>query len=105
MKKKATFPAWVRKRNTLLAKDYQNILRQKRAFAENSPQMMELERKISAVQSALEALPDEISRELIRQNMFKRVPMNRLDLPMSITTMKRIRTKFVYELAKRMNEV
>lgn len=60
--------------------------------------------KIRAIQSALESLPDDCARQFIRQNIFRGIPMHWCNLPMSIPTRKRIRSRFIRALARMMEE-
>lgn len=61
--------------------------------------------KIQAVERALQQMADQTEREFVRQNIFARVQMQRIDLPMSMRTMKRVRAKFIRFLAEEMGEV
>lgn len=62
------------------------------------------ERKVQAINAAYDLLPDDTARKLIRQNLFDGVPMHHLPLPISIRTMKRIRSEFVRRVAENMGE-
>lgn len=56
--------------------------------------------QIKAIQDALETLPDDPARKLIRQNLFQRIPMHWVNIPMAIVTMKRTRSRFIRQLAR-----
>ncbi|HIX12760.1 MAG TPA: hypothetical protein H9985_03950 [Candidatus Anaerofilum faecale] len=62
------------------------------------------EQKIRAVEQAWARMDDDTAREFIRQNVFEGVPMQYIDLPMSISTMKRMRSKFVCMVAEELGE-
>ena len=62
------------------------------------------EQKIRAVEQAWAGMDDDTAREFIRQNVFEGVPMQYIDLPMSISTMKRMRSKFVCMVAEELGE-
>ena len=64
-----------------------------------------VDRKIMAIQDALETLPDNAAMQLIRQNLFRKIPMHWVNLPMSIITMKRIRSRFIRQLAKNLGMI
>lgn len=60
----------------------------------------QLDRLIHALQEGLEELRDDSERQLIRKNLFQRIPMHWINLPMSIVTMKRIRKRYLRSVAK-----
>lgn len=61
-----------------------------------------LNRLIEALQGGLEDMRDDTERKLIRQNLFQRIPMHWVNLPMSIITMKRIRKRYLRNVARRL---
>lgn len=61
-----------------------------------------LNKLIEALQGGLEDMRDDTERKLIRQNLFQRIPMHWLNLPMSIITMKRIRKRYLRNVARRL---
>ena len=61
-----------------------------------------LDRLIEALQGGLEDMRDNAERQLIRQNLFQRIPMHWVNLPMSIITMKRIRKRYLRNVARRL---
>lgn len=63
------------------------------------------EQKIRAVEQAWARMADDTAREFIRQNVFEGVPMQYIDLPVSIPTMKRMRSKFVCMVAEELGEI
>lgn len=62
--------------------------------------------KAAAVRRALEGLNDDSERELMRRNLFDKVSLQRIPMPLSLSTMKRIRARFLRLLAQElgMNE-
>lgn len=64
----------------------------------------EIDRKIGAIQRALEFLPGEVERAFIRKNLFERVPMIYIDAPISERTGKRIRAAYIQRLAMELDE-
>lgn len=64
-----------------------------------------VDRMIKAIQSALETLPDETARQVIRKNLFQHIPMHWINLPAPIITMKRIRSAFIRQLARNLGKV
>lgn len=63
------------------------------------------DRKIRAIERAWCRMADEPAREFIKKNLFEGVRMQYIDLPMSIPTMKRIRSAFIRCLAEELGEV
>ena len=61
-----------------------------------------LNKLIEALQGGLEDMRDDTERKLIRQNLFQRIPMRWVNLPMSIITMKRIRKRYLRNVARRL---
>ena len=62
------------------------------------------ETRIKAVQDALEML-EPFEQELIRLNLFKRIPMEVCNVPMSIRRMKMIRKRFIIMIAENLHEI
>ena len=60
--------------------------------------------KIRAVEQAWCRMVDETAREFIKKNIFEGVRMQYIDLPMSVPTMKRIRSKFIRFVAEELGE-
>lgn len=65
----------------------------------------ELDRKIKALQDAMETMPDESAREFIRKNLYGRIPIKYIVLPISERTMKRIRRTYLVQLAINLFEI
>lgn len=65
----------------------------------------QVDRTIRAIQDALESLPDETAMQVIRKNLFQKIPMHWINLPVSIPTMKRIRATFIQRLARNLGRV
>lgn len=61
--------------------------------------------KIRAVEQAWCRMVDDTARRFIKKNVFEGVPMHRIDLPISICTMKRLRNRFIFYLAQELGEV
>jgi hypothetical protein len=61
-----------------------------------------LDMQITAIQKALDELYDDCERQLIRKNLFQRIPMHWINLPMPIITMKRVRRRFLRNAARKM---
>lgn len=61
--------------------------------------------KIRAVEQAWCRMIDETEREFIKQNLFEKIPMQCIDLPMSIRSMKYAREKYINFLAEEMGEI
>lgn len=61
--------------------------------------------KIRAVEQAWCRMIDETEREFIKQNLFERIPMQCIDLPMSIRSMKYAREKYINFLAEETGEI
>lgn len=90
-------PKWIYQRNRHLAQNYHECMKRSKTDPESA-------RKVEAIHSALDELPDDNSRDFVRQNLFDHVKMQRIDLPMSDSTMKRIRSRFICLLAAKMGE-
>ena len=56
--------------------------------------------KAAAVRRALEGLNDDSERELVRRNLIEKVSLQRIPMPLSLSTMKRIRARFLRLLAQ-----
>ena len=56
----------------------------------------------TAIKKCMDELPDDVSREMIKRNLFFQIPMNQINLPISESSMKRIRKKFLLRLAEEM---
>ena len=80
--------------NTTAQKAERIILRQ----AEN-------ERKIKAVEQAWAAFSEPYQREFIRLNLFENIRMDDINLPVSLRSMKRLRKKFLIQVAENLNEI
>lgn len=61
--------------------------------------------KIRAVEQAWCRMVDETAREFIKNNIFEGTRMQYIDLPMSIRTMKRTRSRFIRYVAEELGEV
>ena len=58
-----------------------------------------VEEKIRAVEDALDALPDDEAKYLIRKNIFEGVPIKSVDVHMSESTCKRVREAYILRVA------
>lgn len=63
------------------------------------------DKKIKAIERAQERMSDNTARKFIERNIFEGVQMQYIDLPMSIPTMKRIRSKFICFVAEELGEI
>ena len=63
------------------------------------------ERKIQAIEKAWNEMSDDTERELIERNLFQKIPMNWINLPMSERSMKRVRRRFLRCLAEELGEL
>ena len=61
--------------------------------------------KILAVKQAWCRMADETAREFVKKNIFEGIQMQYIDLPMSISTMKRTRSQFIRYVAEELGEV
>ena len=61
--------------------------------------------KIQCVEQALNRLEDDTEREFVRLNIFERIRMHHINLPMSIRTMKRTRGRYINLLAQELGEI
>lgn len=61
--------------------------------------------KIRAVEQALRRMEDQTARDFVKFNLFEGLQMQYIDLPMSIPTMKRLRSKFIRFVAEELGEV
>ena len=60
--------------------------------------------KIRAVEQAWCRMADETAREFVKKNIFEGAQMQYIDLPMSIRTMKRTRSRFIRFVAEELGE-
>ena len=65
----------------------------------------ENERKIKAVEQARAAFSEPYQREFIRLNLFENIRMDDINLPVSLRSMKRLRKKFLIQVAENLNEI
>jgi len=65
----------------------------------------ENERKIKAVEQAWDEFTEPYQREFIRLNLFENVRMDDINLPVSLRSMKRLRKKFLIQVAENLNEI
>ena len=66
--------------------------------------LAEVDRKIQAMQKAMDALPDEECRVLVRKNLYDHLPMQYIPVNMSERTMKRVRAQYIRLVAEYMGE-
>ena len=64
-----------------------------------------LNEQIKAVEQAWNIARDDTEKEFIRLNLFDSIPMNHIELPMSLRTMKRCRQRFLVNLAVNLFEI
>ena len=65
----------------------------------------ENERKIKAVEQAWAAFSEPYQREFIRLNLFENIRMDNINLPISLRSMKRLRHKFLINVAENLHEI
>ncbi len=63
------------------------------------------DQKIRAIEKALYRMGDKCAQDVIRKNLFEGVRMAHIDLPVSIPTMKRYRSKYILYLAQELWEI
>lgn len=62
-------------------------------------------RKIVAVEQAWSLMTEDGGREFIKKNLFEHIPMQHINLALSIIAMKRVRKKFMIALAMNLHEI
>lgn len=60
---------------------------------------------IRAVEQAWARMGDDVAREFVRRNLFEGERMQYIDLPMSISTMKRLRRRFLLYVSEELRGV
>ena len=65
----------------------------------------ENERKIKAVEQAWDEFTEPYQREFIKLNLFENIRMDDINLPVSLRSMKRLRKKFLIQVAENLNEI
>ena len=70
-----------------------------------SPPHLRTEWKIRCIERALEQVTDTTEMEFVRKNVFEHMRMHHIDLPLSVRTMKRVRRRYIYTLAKELGEI
>ena len=65
----------------------------------------ENERKIKAVEQAWDEFAEPYQREFIKLNLFENIRMDDINLPVSLRSMKRLRKKFLIQVAENLNEI
>ena len=96
-----------------IAKNYYQLLEKKKAAGYNdftnlagvSLKDWWNDFKIKAIEQSWAAMVDETEREFIKKNLFEGIPMQCINLPMSMSAMKRARRKFLTLLAKKIGEM
>ena len=63
------------------------------------------DQKIRAIEKAFFRMKDKCAQDVIRKNLFEGVKMTYIDLPVSIPTMKRYRSKYILYLAQELGEI
>ena len=63
------------------------------------------DQKIRAIEKAFYRMRDKCAQDVIRKNLFEGVRMAHIDLPVSIPTMKRYRSKYILYLAQELGEI
>ena len=61
--------------------------------------------KIRAVEQAWPRMPDDTAREFIQRNIFEGVRMRYIPLPLSVSTMKRLRRRFITYVAEELGDI
>lgn len=64
----------------------------------------EVDRKIHALQAAMDLMPDEDARVLIRKNLYDHIPLQHIPVNMSERTAKRTRSMYIRLVAEYMGE-
>lgn len=93
-------PKDVHRKTVDIASSYRSLLNRRYDFDGMENQTRENERQIKAIEDAWQAARDDTERELISKNLFDGVQMKYINLPMSESTMKRVRGNFLKRLAK-----
>lgn len=65
----------------------------------------ENDRKIKAVEQAWATFTEPYQREFIKLNLFENIRMEDINLPISLRSMKRLRKKFLINIARNLNEI
>ena len=65
----------------------------------------EADAPIRAMQAAMDNLWDEKERQFIRLNLYQQIPMHWINIPIPIITMKRIRSRFLRDVARRLGKI
>ena len=65
----------------------------------------ENERKMKAVEQARDEFAEPYQREFIKLNLFENIRMDDINLPVSLRSMKRLRKKFLIQVAENLNEI
>lgn len=63
------------------------------------------DQKIRAVERAFFRMNDKCAQDFVRKNLFEGVRMHYINLPLSLATMKRYRSKFIQILAHELGEL
>ena len=63
------------------------------------------DRKIKAIKQAWAVFTEPYQREFIKLNLFENIRMDDINLPVSLRSMKRLRKKFLIQVAKNLNEI
>ena len=63
------------------------------------------DRKIKAIKQAWAVFTKPYQREFIKLNLFENIRMDDINLPVSLRSMKRLRKKFLIQVAKNLNEI
>ena len=61
--------------------------------------------KLRAVEQAWARMADDTAREFIRRNIFEGARMRYIPLPLSVSTMKRLRRRFITYVAEELGDI
>ena len=93
-------PEDVYRKSLDVASSYYLLQRRKQEINEQEPRATVNNWQIDAIESAWNALVDDTERAFIAKNLFDGIQMRYINLPMSHSSMKRVRKRFLCQLAE-----
>ena len=96
-------PIDVYRKSLDIAASYHSLLKRREEFQGKEEQTRINEWQIAAVENALQGARDKVEETFIAKNIFEGVQMMYIDLPMSISGMKRARKEFLIRLSANLN--
>ena len=100
-----SMPTDIKAQATAIAKNYYILLAHCEHQEKSTLPCEHEKQKIRAVEQAWARMGDDVAREFVRRNLFEGERMQYIDLPVSISTMKRLRRRFLLYVSEELRGV